>query len=169
MAIADIPSPPHPFYPPELNLVGYVANEWSMLKLLTVFFGSCGIYLATVFVLARSFNPKLNGKDLSCVVWFVLSKLWYPGHESQCMYSPITAGTIHFFFEGYFAINHYRMPGQQDLFGQLWKEYARSDSRYLFSDPFVLCMESITAVSACWGHEELTDVCVSCYGALFRS
>ncbi|KAI4149748.1 MAG: hypothetical protein LQ340_004463, partial [Diploschistes diacapsis] len=37
------------------------------------------------------------------------------------------------------------MAGQQDFFGQLWKEYAMSDSRYLTSDPFVLCMESVTA------------------------
>jgi cholestenol delta-isomerase len=34
----------------------------------------------------------------------------------------------------------------QDFFAQLWKEYALSDSRYLFSDPFVLCMETWTAV-----------------------
>lgn len=39
------------------------------------------------------------------------------------------------------------MGGAQDLFGQLWKEYAMSDSRYLTSDPFVLCMETVTAVS----------------------
>lgn len=35
----------------------------------------------------------------------------------------------------------------QTLFGQLWKEYALSDSRYLTQNAFVLCMESITAVS----------------------
>lgn len=58
-----------------------------------------------------------------------------------------TAGTIHLFFEGYFAYNHSRMGPAQDLFGQLWKEYSMSDSRYLTSDPFVLCMETITAVS----------------------
>lgn len=57
-----------------------------------------------------------------------------------------SGGTIHFFFEGYFAYNHARMGSAQDLFGQLWKEYALSDSRYLTSDPFVLCMETITAV-----------------------
>jgi cholestenol delta-isomerase len=39
------------------------------------------------------------------------------------------------------------MGPAQDLFGQLWKEYAFSDSRYLTSDPFVLCMETVTAVS----------------------
>ena len=47
---------------------------------------------------------------------------------------------------GYFSYNHTRMAGQQDFFGQLWKEYAWSDSRYLTSDPFVLCMETVTAV-----------------------
>lgn len=38
------------------------------------------------------------------------------------------------------------MGPAQDLFGQLWKEYALSDSRYLTSDAFVLCMETVTAV-----------------------
>lgn len=38
------------------------------------------------------------------------------------------------------------MGNLQSLFGQLWKEYSLSDSRYLTKDPFVLCMESITAV-----------------------
>lgn len=56
------------------------------------------------------------------------------------------AGCIHLFFEGYFSVNHKAMGPKQDLFGQLWKEYAYSDSRYLTSDPFVLCMETITAV-----------------------
>ena len=75
----------------------------------------------------------------------------------------LPAGTIHLFFEGqhvlysrsvqtplnrsgYFSYNHAKMAGQQDFFGQLWKEYAWSDSRYLTSDPFVLCMETVTAV-----------------------
>ena len=47
---------------------------------------------------------------------------------------------------GYFALNHTRMAGMSDFFGQLWKEYSLSDSRYLTSDPFVLCMETVTAV-----------------------
>lgn len=48
---------------------------------------------------------------------------------------------------GYYAYNYRAMGQLQTLFGQLWKEYALSDSRYLTQDPFVLCMESITAVS----------------------
>lgn len=48
---------------------------------------------------------------------------------------------------GYFSLNHTRMATMGDFFGQLWKEYALSDSRYLTSDPFVLTMETTTAVS----------------------
>jgi cholestenol Delta-isomerase len=41
---------------------------------------------------------------------------------------------------------HDRMPGRTDVFGQLWKEYALSDSRYMFSDPMLLCMEVLSVV-----------------------
>jgi cholestenol delta-isomerase len=41
------------------------------------------------------------------------------------------------------------MASESDLFGQLWKEYSLSDSRYLTQDSFVVCMEAITA--AFWG------------------
>jgi hypothetical protein len=50
----------------------------------------------------------------------------------------IVAGSIHVVFEGYFVYNNPRMPSMQDFFGQLWKEYALSDSRYMTSDPLVL-------------------------------
>jgi cholestenol delta-isomerase len=44
-------------------------------------------------------------------------------------------------------LHHNHMASAQDLFGQLWKEYALSDSRYMTSDTLVLCMETITVVS----------------------
>lgn len=50
------------------------------------------------------------------------------------------------------------MVSQTDLFGQLWKEYALSDSRYLSQDAFVVCMETITAFF--WG--PLSFVCAWC-------
>ena len=43
-------------------------------------------------------------------------------------------------------MNHARMPVMDDLFGQLWKEYAKSDSRYLAADSLVLTLETITVV-----------------------
>lgn len=41
------------------------------------------------------------------------------------------------------------MGSRTDLFGQLWKEYSLSDSRYMIRDSFVVCMESVTAYL--WG------------------
>lgn len=61
--------------------------------------------------------------------------------------SPHPAGAIHLLIEGYFSLNHRRMPQMQDYLGQGWKEYAHSDSRYMTAEPFVVCMESVTAVS----------------------
>lgn len=48
------------------------------------------------------------------------------------------------------------MPSRTDLFGQLWKEYSLSDIRYLTRDPFLVCMETVTAF--CWG--PLSFICV---------
>jgi hypothetical protein len=47
---------------------------------------------------------------------------------------------------GYFVINHMSLASSQTLLGQVWKEYALSDSRYLTADPFTLCVEAITVV-----------------------
>ncbi|KAG8166263.1 hypothetical protein KVR01_004815 [Diaporthe batatas] len=61
----------------------------------------------------------------------------------------ILCGSLHCFFEGYFVLNHAHLASSNDLFAQLWKEYALSDSRYLTSDPFMICVEAITAIV--WG------------------
>lgn len=71
----------------------------------------------------------------------------------------LAGGTLHCFFEGYFVLHHKTVASRQDLFGQLWKEYALSDSRYLTSDTLVLCAESITATV--WGPlSYLTALCI---------
>ncbi|MCJ1326975.1 hypothetical protein MMC10_003641 [Thelotrema lepadinum] len=131
MDTSSIPLPPHPFYPPEINLAGYLANDWDVPTLIVLFFGGWAVISAATIYGVRAYNPRLSGWDQATLMWFVL------------------CGSIHFFFEGYFALNHARMAGRQDFFGQLWKEYSMSDSRYLTSDPFVLCMETVTAFA--WG------------------
>jgi len=118
----------HPFYPLEIEIVNFVANDKSVPYLLSLFLGGWAVILVLTWLSAAKFAPHLRALDKMVILWFILT------------------GTIHLFFEGYFAYNHTRMGGALDLFGQLWKEYALSDSRYLTSDPFVLCMESITAV-----------------------
>ncbi len=121
----------HPYFPINAEIAGYAANEWSVPALLGVFFGTCtALFVATYFI-AKSVNPGLRKGELTTIMWFVLS------------------GSIHLFFEGYYAANYATLGSKQTLIGQMWKEYAFSDSRYLTRNSFVLCMETMTAV--CWG------------------
>ncbi|KAL8759335.1 MAG: hypothetical protein Q9199_000866 [Rusavskia elegans] len=125
--IAKVLGGPTGHFPVEAEIVGYLANTWSVPTLLVAFAAGWVVILGATNLLVKRHNPTLGSDDKAAILWFVLS------------------GTIHLFFEGYFSYNHTRMAGQQDFFGQLWKEYAWSDSRYLTSDPFVLCMETVTA------------------------
>ncbi|KAJ5528615.1 hypothetical protein N7527_002008 [Penicillium freii] len=123
--------PEHPFYPPGLNAIGYSANTMSIPALLGVFtIATVGIIGVSSFVL-KTIKPSISRADKIMVGWFIFS------------------GCIHFILEGYFVYNHKTMPRRLDLLGQMWKEYAKADSRYMTMEPFVLCMESITAFA--WG------------------
>ena len=121
----------HPYIPTNAEIAGYAANEWSVPALLGVFFGTCIILFTATYFLAKAKNPDLRKVELATIMWFVLS------------------GSIHIVFEGYYAAHFSDLGSKQTLIGQMWKEYAFSDSRYLTSNSFVLCMETMTAT--CWG------------------
>ncbi|KAF1952268.1 EBDP4, emopamil-binding protein [Byssothecium circinans] len=123
--------PLHPYYPIEAQIVGYVANKWNTFELCSLFATGCAVIFSITYMIVKKVRPNVSVSDLTVILWFVL------------------CGFIHLFFEGYFAYNFRNMGRMQDLFGQLWKEYSLSDSRYLTQDAFVLCMETITAVA--WG------------------
>lgn len=48
---------------------------------------------------------------------------------------------------GYYILYRTSISSKNTLFAQLWKEYTLSDSRYLTSDIFTVCVETITVVS----------------------
>ncbi|OLN81046.1 3-beta-hydroxysteroid-Delta(8),Delta(7)-isomerase 2 [Colletotrichum chlorophyti] len=123
--------PIHPYYPLDAALPGYVANTLGGHALRASFAMGATAVLAPTYRLIKQRNPSLPNGEVLTALWFTL------------------CGFIHFFFEGYFAYNQARMPSTVDLFGQLWKEYSLSDSRYLTQDSFVVCMEAITALF--WG------------------
>jgi len=122
---------PHPYYPLGVEIVGYLENSYSISQLLVQFGLGCAIILGGTHLVVNKFSPDLQAGEKATVLWMALS------------------GFIHFIFEGYFVLNHTSMAPQLDLFGQLWKEYSLSDSRYLISDSFIVCMETVTAVL--WG------------------
>ncbi|KAG0051744.1 hypothetical protein BGZ83_003362 [Gryganskiella cystojenkinii] len=123
----------HPYYPRNLVLDHYVPNTNTMQQTLTILFSTFGAI--TVGALALAYQKRhstLKGfGSQSTFLWFVM------------------CGFIHTFLEGYFGINHKTLAGDQTVFGQVWKEYSLSDSRYLSSDSFVVIMENITAFA--WG------------------
>jgi hypothetical protein len=124
-----LPGQYHPYYPVGAPIAGLVLNKWTTFELVSMFAGGCAVIFSITYGLVKKIRPTLSNGDLATIMWFVL------------------CGCIHSFFEGYFAYNFRTMGSMQDLFGQLWKEYSLSDSRYLTQDAFVLCMETVTAVS----------------------
>lgn len=125
----------HPFYPVHLQLSAYNGRVWSMMDILGVFFAVLGLALAVSWG-AISNSPHHSSRRPSFGTRGVF--LWF-----------IACGLIHSITEGYFAYNNRSIVSDSSFLGELWKEYALSDSRYLTSDPTVLVIESLT--SAFWG------------------
>ncbi|KAE8153801.1 emopamil binding protein [Aspergillus avenaceus] len=121
----------HQYFPPTILLPHYAANETSVLSLIGQFGVLWVAVLGSALILIRRVRPTASGSDQLAFVWMCLT------------------GFIHLFFEAYFVVNYAGLAGSQELFGQLWKEYSLSDSRYLTSDAFLVSMEAVTAF--CWG------------------
>ena len=64
----------HPFYPIEANIVGYLANEWSVPTLLGIFAGGWVVILGATLAMVRRHNPALPGREKAAILWFVLSE-----------------------------------------------------------------------------------------------
>ncbi|KAF9181532.1 hypothetical protein BGZ51_004954 [Haplosporangium sp. Z 767] len=123
----------HPYYPQDLVLNHYVSNTNSVA--LTLVYVSLAfiaiVFLASALAYPRRHSTLQSSGDRLVFFWFILN------------------GFLHLVFEGYFGINHATLAADQSPIGQVWKEYALSDSRYLSSDTFVLITERITILV--WG------------------
>ncbi|KAI1417765.1 EBP-domain-containing protein [Hypoxylon sp. FL1857] len=127
----QIETPSHPYYPLGVTVPGYAPNEASVPVLLVALGGMLGFAALGASAAALKVNPNLTKFNIALLCWFVIN------------------GCLHCFFEGYFVLNHATIASSQNVFAQLWKEYALSDSRYLTSDFFMLSIESITVFV--WG------------------
>ncbi|EFY95972.1 3-beta-hydroxysteroid-Delta(8),Delta(7)-isomerase [Metarhizium anisopliae] len=121
----------HPYYPLGVAIPTYVANTMNAGVLVSIFAAGCGVIFVPTYLFAVRTRPAISFGEVLVAFWWVL------------------CGFIHLTFEGYFSYNHFDMASKTDLFGQLWKEYSLSDSRYMTQDPFVVCMETVTAFF--WG------------------
>jgi len=66
--------PLHPYYPLEVEIIGYLANESSVLLLLGIFAALVAALLGGTRVIAKMVQPHIQDTELLCVMWFVMSK-----------------------------------------------------------------------------------------------
>ena len=65
--------PPHPFYPLEVELVGYLANDKNTVQLLGIFAAGCVLICSATWTGMNRYAPTLGVKDRLATLWFVLS------------------------------------------------------------------------------------------------
>ncbi|KAI9252086.1 Emopamil binding protein-domain-containing protein [Sporodiniella umbellata] len=113
----------HPYYPKDTQLWNYIPNDKSTLELI-VTFGSLVVFINGLFYYRWG---QHSGSPFK-FSWFV------------------TCAWLHCGFELYYILNVGRLPAQNSLWAQLWKEYGKGDSRYMIVDNELLVMEIMTTV-----------------------
>jgi cholestenol delta-isomerase len=70
--MVSLAEPLHPYYPLEVEIIGYLANDWHFLTLIAIFAGVCVVVFGITYVVAHWVNPKVGRGELGIVMWFVL-------------------------------------------------------------------------------------------------
>ncbi|KAM0474382.1 hypothetical protein ACHAPX_007719 [Trichoderma viride] len=134
--------PTHPYYPLGVSVPNYTPNDSPLIHSLPAFGALIGAVIVSALLLTGS-RRHVRPIDRFAASWFAL------------------CGFLHVAFEGYYIHHRKEISGMNTLFAQLWKEYALSDSRYLTSDVFTVCVETITTMCNCqlvWGPLSLLTV-----------
>ena len=66
--------PPHPFYPAEVELIGYLANDKSTLSLLGIFLAGLIIICTTSWIVVSKYYPRVRTVDKWALLWFMCSE-----------------------------------------------------------------------------------------------
>ncbi|KAE8453296.1 hypothetical protein EG329_011363 [Mollisiaceae sp. DMI_Dod_QoI] len=140
--------PAHPYYPLDIEIIGYIVNDKDTFALVSVFATGCAVIFTTTYLIVKKTSPRLSLSDFWTVIWFVM------------------CGFIHVLIEGYYSLTFLTIHQRHDLLAQMWKVYSLSDSRYLTQNAFVLCMESITTIF--WGPLSFLVACLIVKGHPLR-
>ena len=62
----------HPYYPLEVEIASYLANEWSVPVLLGVFAGGCATVLIVTLIIVNKIHPNLKDTEKAAIWWLVL-------------------------------------------------------------------------------------------------
>ncbi|OQV21259.1 putative 3-beta-hydroxysteroid-Delta(8),Delta(7)-isomerase [Hypsibius exemplaris] len=119
---------PHPYLPAHLHLPNFLENSLTVEILLGAFGVTVAVVVVLAWNLAKRFRPDFSSLSRAKICWFAVS------------------GIIHLVIEGYFAGYHKTLHASDSFLAQVWKEYAKGDSRYISSDTFTVVMETFTCV-----------------------
>jgi hypothetical protein len=81
-------SAPHPFYPPEIKLIGYTENSLGLASLFAGFTTGALAILGSTIVIVRKWKPSLCWRDQMLVLWFVLCKCGHNQEQLVCGCDP---------------------------------------------------------------------------------
>jgi len=62
----------HPFYPLEVEIASYLANEWTMGTLLGVFFGGIAAIILFTRLVVNRVHPNLPSSEKAAIWWFII-------------------------------------------------------------------------------------------------
>ncbi|XP_059188718.1 3-beta-hydroxysteroid-Delta(8),Delta(7)-isomerase isoform X1 [Centropristis striata] len=116
----------HPYWPRDLLIPTYVANDRSMSEILVFLFSVSGVFMLVTWL--------ITGQRERLGTWRRLAVCWFA-----------VCGFVHGIIEGWFSLYYDVIAGDQSFLSQLWKEYSKGDSRYIIADNFTVCMETVTA------------------------
>ncbi|XP_022081184.1 3-beta-hydroxysteroid-Delta(8),Delta(7)-isomerase-like isoform X2 [Acanthaster planci] len=119
----------HPYYPRGMHLPHYRENTLSLQYILTVGLGAFAVIYALAWILLKRdrYGRTLAQGEKASLCWFGL------------------CGFIHMILEGYLTLTSASIAGSDHILAQMWKEYAKGDSRYVSNDTCTIVMETITA------------------------
>ncbi|KAK9820062.1 hypothetical protein WJX72_005605 [[Myrmecia] bisecta] len=117
----------HPYFPEDLKLPGYEHPVIPFGQILAVFFAASAILFLAVYVFSGQIK-HLSAGERATLCWFALT------------------GIIHLVVEGAVVSNaDFYKDKSGNFLHEIWKEYAKADSRYASRDAFTICMEAVTA------------------------
>lgn len=134
----------HPYIPADIELPGYQPHVIPYETILTIFFGGSALVVAAMFYITGRFKYLTTAERLWAGWW-------------------MCTGIIHLVIEGTVVANSkFYEDTSGNILTEIWKEYAKADSRYATRDAFIVQMEGVTAFA--WGPACFLIV----YGILYR-
>jgi cholestenol delta-isomerase len=74
----------HPYYPLEVEITSYLANEWSVPTLLGLFAGLWAVILLVTSQVVSRVHKHLPLTEKAAIWWFVLCKYYLASIDRKC-------------------------------------------------------------------------------------